>query len=310
MRPIRPSDDEWEGDQEISGPAKGRSKMMNKQDCPSAGSRLSGSSGPTAIDSASNWCPAGTNGIEPLIFAQGNGIISTASTLPGGEMRLSHTILLTVFFLSLLSRSDGQVLGAALESRVFEIGFFQKSFNRKMTPHFTSGTTWSIPTIFVKYGLCKWLTLSVEGPFPWGISKRFPDRDYQHFKFGSGITSRIFTVNDFRFLLSLHYNERFSFDRSESRYHKYTRGIVGCVQIERAFSAKGQCAIFWLSPAYVYDEMIQYKYGSYIAVSDKSMGNLGFAGGVNLVLFKHIESFSHIVYANFVQPRFGIGYRF
>lgn len=127
---------------------------------------------------------------------------------------------------------------------------------------------------------------------------------------------RVLKIKDFRITLALHYNEIFGFDRAPYEEgdtftrHVNTRGIIGTIQIERSFPLNGQNVTLWLSPAYVYDEVLQYSSLNFKTYTDKSFNNFGFVVGANLMLFKHIEPFFHIVYADFLQPRGGISYQF
>ncbi|MDH5683758.1 MAG: hypothetical protein OEZ20_04760 [candidate division WOR-3 bacterium] len=226
---------------------------------------------------------------------------------------ISHLFLLLLFSSNV---TNGQVLGPELKTGKFEIGYFWKNIHRKLKPDFLSGNNWYVESIFMKYGVSNWITLSAEGAV-WPIKDdRYPERNYRSYKVGAGIISRVFEIKKFRIALAFHYNEIFYFDRSPyesvdtSTYHKNTRGIISTIQIERIFSFRGQNVTLWISPAYVYDEVLQYSSLNFKTYTDKSFNNFGFVVGANLMLFKHIEPFFHIVYADFFQPRGGIGYLF
>ena len=224
----------------------------------------------------------------------------------------------SLFMLLLLGSNitDGQVLGPELKAGKFEIGGFSKYFHRKLKPHYLYGGDWFDLSIFMKYGMNKWITLSAEGLVWSPKDLRFPNSNYRRYILGAGITSRVFKIKDFRITLALHYNEIFLFDRapyeggSAFTYHKNTRGVIGTIQVERSLSFHGKNVTLWVAPAYVYDEVLQYSSLSFNSYSDKSFNNFGFAIGANFMLFKHIEPFFQIVYADFFQPRGGIGYQF
>lgn len=220
--------------------------------------------------------------------------------------------MLYLLFLPLFfpNKIEAQVLGPELKTRKFEIGFTGKWFHRKLNHDYSSDWDWGGLNIFVKNGINEWFTLSVEGFIDVYKSKKFPDRDYRDIYIGFGIIYRFCEINHFQMVLAFHYNERFCFDRSDSRFHKDIRSIIGSFQIEHKFTLLKQNVTLWGGPSYVSDKIIQFPWGTHTSVVDKSINNLGFAVGVNFLLFNHIEPFFHIVYADFFQPRLGIAYQF
>jgi hypothetical protein len=237
-------------------------------------------------------------------------------------MRFKYAYCLSILLLFYCSEANGQVLGPELKTGKFEIGIFQKYFHRKMKDISSSpeiywhNGDWADFSLFIKYGVNRFITLSSEGAVYHVEYNRYPDRNYRTYIIGAGIISRIFEIKEFRIALSFHYNEIFGFDRAPYEsgdtftYHKNTRGVIGTIQIERSLSFHGQNVTLWVAPAYVYDEIIQYSSLHFIPFTDKSFNNFGFVLGVNLMLFQHLEPFFHIVYADFFQPRGGIGYQF
>ncbi len=220
--------------------------------------------------------------------------------------------MLYLLFLPLFfpNEIEAQVLGPELKTGKFEIGFTWKWFHRKLDHNYSLDWDWGGHSIFVKNGINEWFTLSVEGFICAYKHKKFPDRDYRDIYIGFGIIYRFCEINHFQMVLAFHYNERFCFDRSDSRFHKDIRSIIGSFQIEHKFTLLKQNVTLWGGPSYVSDKIIQYPWGTHISVVDKSFNNLGFAVGVNFLLFNHIEPFFHIVYADFFQPRLGIAYQF
>ena len=216
---------------------------------------------------------------------------------------IKRCIVLMALLLSLLM---SQVVGPEIPSRNFEIGFFQKYFHRDMGWEIT----WQIPSIYIRYGLFNCLTLSVEGLVTNSTEDIYTGRDYRHYTIGGGITFYTFCCKNFHIAVSFHYNERISFDRSVYSYHKNTRGIIGALQIEREFKYNNHSVVFWLGPAYVFDECFQNIYGHYDAYHVTSDDNFGAILGANCVLFKRISVFGHIIYADYLQSRYGFGYRF
>lgn len=226
---------------------------------------------------------------------------------------------INLLFLLLLLGSNvinSQVLGPELKARKFEIGIFHKYVHRKLNPEFSSGNDWAVYSLFMKYGINHWLTLSTGGIALSPKDSRHPNRKYRCYIIGVGITGRIFTIKGLKFNWAFHYNEIFAFDRlpynelNTSSDHQNMRGTMVALQIERNFSIFGQSFNPWVGPIYVYDEFTYYPSSSFVTYTNKSFNNFGFVVGVNFTLFKRIEPFIHIVYADFLQHRWGIDYQF
>ncbi len=213
----------------------------------------------------------------------------------------SHIILLAF----LISIGSAQVLGPVVPSRTFEIGYIQKWFHRKMED---KPYDWGMHALYIKYGVYPSVTFSAEGIIYDNPSERFPDRDYRSYVFGVGITAGGLDFAGISPTFSLHYNEKLSLDRSRDRFHKSTRGIIGSMQLEYKFDIYDQNLRIWLGPAYVYDMV--YHYPTAVTISSKSVDNFGFICGVNILFVKHFDCFAHVVYANYFQSRYGIGFRF
>jgi hypothetical protein len=210
-----------------------------------------------------------------------------------------------LLILLIASAGNSQVLAPELSSGAFEMGYMYKWFHRDMFQIYH----WSIASIYARYGVGNCLTLSAEGLISNFTDSKFPDRDYRGYVVGCGATMHVLTLGSFRFAVSFHYNERFSFDRSESRYHKDTRGVLVFLQSERSFFFRRGELVIWLGPAFVYDEFLQNVYGYYDPVHDKTHNNLGFICGLNIVLLRYVDMFTHVVYADYLQPRVGVGIR-
>jgi hypothetical protein len=204
-----------------------------------------------------------------------------------------------------MSIGSAQLLGPVVPSRTFEIGYIQKWFNRDTED---KRYDWGMYALYIKYGVYPSLTFTAESIIHDRPSKKFPDRDYRSYVFGVGITAGGLDFAGIGPVFSLHYNERLGFDRSEDRYHKNTRGIICAIQLERKFNIYDQDIRIWLGPAYVYD--ILFHYPGHVSMSSKSVNNFGFICGINILFIKHFDCFAHIVYANYFQPRYGIGFRF
>ena len=212
-------------------------------------------------------------------------------------------ILLLLYSLGAMS----QIIGPELSARSFEVGYIVKSFHRDFDGHYHA--YWAEDSFFVRYGATDYLTFTGEGRIGVGDS-RYPECNTRVYGFGGGSIIRVFRIKPYSISFSFHYYETLWFDRSKWRYHKIVNTTISAIQIERSFDLSGQGAAFWIAPAYVYDESIHYPWGSYVSQIYRSKNNFGLIVGGDFMLFKHLHPFVHIVYADYIQPRFGVAYQF
>ena len=217
---------------------------------------------------------------------------------------LLFQILMLIF---LTVELQGQILGPELTDGAFEIGCAYKRFHRKVNHE---DFDWGNQSVFFKHGITDWLTLCCEGLITVGKDNRFPERNYRDLYIGAGVIVRLFRIGDLSIATAYHYSERFMFDRSVARFHKDTRSRVCIFQLEYTVSVLSHKGTIWAGPGYILDEVIQFPWGTNHRVADKSKDNVGFAVGTNVLLFDHIEPFFHLVYADYYQPRLGIGWQF
>ncbi len=204
--------------------------------------------------------------------------------------------------------SKAQVFGSHLKTREIEFGTLTKWYNRDFSH--AKDWNWSIWVFFLKYGIHERISLAIEG----NISNRPDDRssesDIRGYFLGSGITFHISTYKIFKISLGLQYSEALWFDRARMKLHQNHRSYLSAIQIETPVSIFGEELSLHFGPAYIYDEIYQYAWGFYTADAKRSINNFGFFFGCSKVLASHFEPFFQIVYANHLQPRLGIGYRF
>ena len=65
----------------------------------------------------------------------------------------------------------------------------------------------------------------------------------------------------------------------------------------------------WWGPAVFVDNQI-YDGGACLGGTKESQENLGMAAGTDFLFWSHLEVFVHVLYANYLQPRIGVGYQF
>jgi hypothetical protein len=223
-------------------------------------------------------------------------------------IRFFISILITV---AITEQASGQVLGPELRTGNTEIGYFHAWYHRNFDRDSPYENSAQSATIYLRQKLHNAVTLSLESMITnYDYVKGFPERDYRRFTIGAGIVFRIFSFKSNLLAVSIHYKEWMSFDRSRHRNHQNSRNLSIAIQTEREFELHNQLIFFWGGPAYIRDQVKQYPDSPYIPYTDESYNNVGFAVGINSLIHKHFDPFVHIVYADYFQPRIGLGCQF
>ncbi len=204
----------------------------------------------------------------------------------------------------------GQSIGRMLEKGDSEVGYTERLYERNFSNPFYPSTDWGERSLFVRIGLTNWLTPSLEGYDFKRPQANFPERDYKEYHVGLGIATQLWTAEGFYFLLDLHYDETLNQDRSLDRWDKLDQNFFGSVEIQKHFSIKPiDCAVF-AGPAFVWDEFDNIPPPPFRIEKSVSIHNLGFAAGLDFLVFKHIHVITQYVYADYWQYRFAVGYIF
>jgi hypothetical protein len=212
--------------------------------------------------------------------------------------------------LSMAPLAEAQVLNPSLERHTLEVGWMYKWNERDFDSSFIGREDWSSGTIYLRYGVCRWATISFEGGISTVHNDDFENIDYRRYTIGGGLTVPCYRRADWLVEAAGHYSEIFDHDRSENELQKNLRDFVFAVQVERFFTIRDQTVVVWGGPAFVYDQSRQYPGGTYIPIENDTSHNVGFVLGANAVLFERVNAFSHVVYADTFQPRVGLGVQF
>lgn len=218
-------------------------------------------------------------------------------------------LALSVFLLPLGS-TMAQVVGPALERHTLEFGVTYKWYERDFDTMYVGQEDWSAGALYFKFGACRWATVSIEGGISTVNHDDFPGTDYKRYTIGAGLTSLLYDGSGFRVEAAGHYGEIFDHDRSDSQFHKNTRGVVVAVQFEGVFVWREQEILLWAGPAFVYDQVRQYPWRSYEPIKGDTSNKFGIVIGTNLLLFDRVDVFVNGVYADAFQPRLGAGIQF
>lgn len=221
---------------------------------------------------------------------------------------IALTAIVAVAFSAAPVRS--QVLGPGLERHRLEVGYTFKWYERDFESRYLGQEDWSTGAFYIRYGVCRWATMSFEGGI-WTVEDDdFAGIDYERYTLGGGLTVRLWERPDWRIEISGHYSEIFDHDPSATQFHKNVRDMTAVLQVERTVPVRDQELIVWAGPAVVYNQSRQYPWQTTESVKNDTSNNLGFALGMNALLFERVDVFAHGVYADTFQPRLGAAVRF
>lgn len=223
---------------------------------------------------------------------------------------LRATILMAFVFSHSLAFC--QVVGPIIEVNRFELGYSYKWFSRDMNgpEDFYRKLDWSIPTGYMKCGIIRGLALSAEISLTRHEKNKIDETNYRGYTIGAGLTYLLVNINDNYISVSAHVIERFGFDKSSLKNHQGSISILSSLQIERHFRVYNQQVALWIAPAFIYDEYKFYFHGQYLSDKFVAKNKFGLIFGINPEIRNHIRPFFHVVYADYLQPRVGIGYKF
>lgn len=102
---------------------------------------------------------------------------------------------------------SAQVAGPVLEHGTFEAGYTYKWFRRDTEPHPPEDKDWEVGALYVRYGLGRRLTITLEGGV-WEVAHTdFPGMDYTRFTLGGGAAVGLVEIRGVLVSASYHYNK-------------------------------------------------------------------------------------------------------
>jgi outer membrane protein assembly factor BamA len=202
----------------------------------------------------------------------------------------------------------GQSLGRIFSKGDIEVGATLRSFKRDFNDPEYPSANWGTLAFFVKYGFYDWLTCSVEGSSFASPDKQYPERDYKDSHAGLGVGVMVLADRNMSIALGLHYDQTYNHDRSPSEYDKFEQSFYAGTEFCKTFYMTSVEISTFIVPAFVWDEVTQTPPG--VTFRDVSINNFGLATGVDFLIFSHIQFTAQVVYANYWQPRYNIGYVF
>jgi len=223
----------------------------------------------------------------------------------------NRTLLTAVILVGLLQyQSSAQPAGPELASGEFELGFNIERNHRNVRPRNDEEIKSGLTDVFFRYGVNRQLTISGEGMIAqWDFDPSL-EGDFRVFVIGAGMTAGLGRIKGYRFAVVIRYVERFDFDSSVHREHLDIQGTTVAVLVERSYTLGNNAADLWAGPGYFFDEFTYYHRDWIRADTQRSYRNLGFDVGADIVLINHVKPYLYLVYADYLQPRFGVGYVF
>ena len=139
-----------------------------------------------------------------------------------------------------VSLARAQVMSPSLERHTLEIGCMYKWYERDFESSSIGREDWSSGTVYLRYGACRWATISFEGGASTVHNDDFEDIDYRRYTIGGGLTVPCYRRADWQVEAAGHYSEIFDHDRSENEFQKNVRDFVFAIQVERFFAVRDQ----------------------------------------------------------------------
>lgn len=219
-------------------------------------------------------------------------------------------VLIAAVIMMTAAGVHAQIMGPTIPKHHLEAGYIYKWYERDFDSTFLGREKWSTGAFYLRYGSCRWATLSIEGGV-WTVHHDdFPENDFRRYTIGMGITSLVYDTPRFGAGFSMHYSEIFDHDRSRNQFDKNTRDITVAIQVHTDWELRRTHILIWGGPALIYDQSRQFPWQTDDPVRNDTTGNFGFVAGVNFLYTGHISAFGYLAYADAFQPRLGVGYRF
>jgi hypothetical protein len=221
-------------------------------------------------------------------------------------------LLFAATFLAGAKTAHAILLSPPTEAGKFSLGATELWFHRDA--EWTDDSSpieekYNLGAFWAKYGFHKRLTMFAEfallegDPHNEGVS-------YRYINLGVGANVLLVEFGDFYVTALGNYFENFQHDNQASNRHATTRHWAVLLQVGKAFPLGSRHVLnAWWAPAYISDEQA-FDGGGYPASTNESQNNFGAAAGGDFLFWNHLEVFAHVVYADYFQPRLGMGYRF
>ena len=223
-----------------------------------------------------------------------------------------RTAISLAFLFAILAPTPGwtQVLAPPVPQHTVDLGFVYKWYHRDMEPESPRENQWEVGTIYGRFGVFEWLTLSFEGAISNVEHEDFPDLVYRRYAVGAGATAALLTFAGFDLDATLQVNDVWDQDYSENEFHKRTHGVVASIFVARTIGAGDFSFDLWAGPVYANDYGDNYPWGAREPVRNESVDNVGVLAGASVLAWRHILLTGSVDWINYSQVRLAAAVRF
>lgn len=204
-----------------------------------------------------------------------------------------------------------QTTGTFMNVNDIELGFSYKMFHREFHKEFVDGgrdAIWDIPSVYGKYKINEWLNLNLEGAVYFDLINQIPGRNYISYHIGCGYEAMLYRVAEINVLSVAQLDYNINYDRSKYKVHKNQQYVFLGLKIEKIFEIDKLKIGLNITPAYIYNKLTDES--PVCTASSESKNNMGLAFGFSVLTCESLQLAGQVVYANYIQPQFGIGYIF
>jgi hypothetical protein len=212
-------------------------------------------------------------------------------------------IIIAIYSIPIIS----QTIERTMDQGKIEVGVDYRYFKRDFPDDYKQ-VKWDNGNLVLRYGITDWLTVSFEGFIGKMEQDNFPNRNYHSYRLGFGSAIKIITIDKSKIIFGIHYIENLDFDKSESNYHKLQKSFITALGVQQYFNFSFMESFIFIYPVYVQDKVFEYT--PRFHTSDTSLNNFGVIVGADFLAYHHFHFIAEILYADYYQPRFGIGYIF
>lgn len=200
-----------------------------------------------------------------------------------------------------------QTIERSLDQGKFEIGIDYRYFKRNFSEGFKQ-LEWYNSNLVLRYGITEFLTFSFEGFVGKNSADNFPDRNYYDYRLGLGFGLKIISISNLNIMFGIHYLENLNFDKSENNYNKLQKSLITALGVQQSINFSSMDLLVFAYPTFVIDKVFEYT--PLFHSSGTSLNNFGVIVGADLLAYEHFHFIAEVLYADYYQPRFGVGYIF
>ena len=212
-------------------------------------------------------------------------------------------ILVIVYSIPIVSQTTER----SLDQGKFEIGIDYRYYKRDFPDDYKE-VKWDNGNLVLRYGITGYLTFSFEGFVGKNTADNFPNRNYYDYRLGLGFGLKIISINDLKFMFGIHYMENLNFDKSGYNYNKLQQSLITALGVQQSINFSTMELLLFVYPTFVMDKAFEYTPRFHSSAT--SLNNFGVIVGADLLAYEHFHFIAEILYADYYQPRFGVGYIF